>query len=412
MRLTKESEEQIRKANSSCCDCNVEYVCKPCKFLAYRIDDLLEEIDALREENDALRVDFETAAHKSNEWQQKYNELKAENETLKAEIDSAKHKSRMIGVTSYADLQKENEALKADVKFNHTLVKSLEESKAYMQKQDKELTELREENERLNKFLSPGGKEEFLLLHQRDNLREENAKLAKLLDVSSKRIGKLRQEMKFASRVLNSVKYELDSSVYTIEEDEFDCVFAARDALDKALEQDDHFGSHLCSSPNCCCVCNHTGQCPEDGPSLIGGILERREGNEVITEVPEKKRKECNEMKTFPEQALEIAEKATEGPWQVDTDQSRIREGGDSKLKYCRDIHLIGYRGLDDTNSIVKDQLDNLNFIVYSRTALPELARRLKMAIDVIKRMSNLEDFKTTELVETAEQLEAPLEDK
>lgn len=24
-----------------------------------------------------------------------------------------------------------------------------------------------------------------------------------------------------------------------------------------------------CHHPGCCCVCNHTGRCPEDGPSII-----------------------------------------------------------------------------------------------------------------------------------------------
>lgn len=27
-----------------------------------------------------------------------------------------------------------------------------------------------------------------------------------------------------------------------------------------------------CPHPGCCCVCGHTGKCPEDGPSIVEGV--------------------------------------------------------------------------------------------------------------------------------------------
>jgi hypothetical protein len=42
-------------------------------------------------------------------------------------------------------------------------------------------------------------------------------------------------EMRTASEILDSIKYELEASVYTVVDDEFDRVFAARDLLDNAL---------------------------------------------------------------------------------------------------------------------------------------------------------------------------------
>lgn len=90
-------------------------------------------------------------------------------------------------------------------------------------------------------------------------------------------------------------------------------------------------------------------------------------------------------MKTFADQALEISEKATSGPWQVDTNHSCIREAGDPQIKYRRGIQIEGYGRLDDESFIVKDQKENLEFIAYSREALPELARRLKRAIEQLR---------------------------
>lgn len=32
--------------------------------------------------------------------------------------------------------------------------------------------------------------------------------------------------------------------------------------------------NQLCKHPGCCCVCGHTGKCPEDGPCAVGGSFE------------------------------------------------------------------------------------------------------------------------------------------
>jgi hypothetical protein len=45
----------------------------------------------------------------------------------------------------------------------------------------------------------------------------------------------MREEMQRASRFLDSIKYELNCSVYTVTDDEFDRVFGARDFLNEAL---------------------------------------------------------------------------------------------------------------------------------------------------------------------------------
>lgn len=46
---------------------------------------------------------------------------------------------------------------------------------------------------------------------------------------------KLKETMRIASRWLDNIKYDLEASVYTLEDDEFETVFAARDILDEAL---------------------------------------------------------------------------------------------------------------------------------------------------------------------------------
>lgn len=29
-----------------------------------------------------------------------------------------------------------------------------------------------------------------------------------------------------------------------------------------------------CPHPGCCCVCEHRGECPEDGPSLVSDVVD------------------------------------------------------------------------------------------------------------------------------------------
>lgn len=49
----------------------------------------------------------------------------------------------------------------------------------------------------------------------------------------------LREGLKFASRMLNDIKYECEASVYTITDDNMDTVFGARDNCDQTLARAD-----------------------------------------------------------------------------------------------------------------------------------------------------------------------------
>lgn len=88
--------------------------------------------------------------------------------------------------------------------------------------------------------------------------------------------------------------------------------------------------------------------------------------------------------KTYPDESLERAEKATEGPWEASCDTVSVPD------------QVICYTHNNDEE-----------FIAHARTDVPELARRLKRACDFLRFVDG-----TTTAINMAKELEAPLEGK
>lgn len=64
-----------------------------------------------------------------------------------------------------------------------------------------------------------------LIIEERDQLQEENARMKAVVDAA-----------RAGSHLLNNIKFDLDCSVYTLTDDEFETTFYVRDLLDLALK--------------------------------------------------------------------------------------------------------------------------------------------------------------------------------
>lgn len=101
--------------------------------------------------------------------------------------------------------------------------------------------------------------------------------------------------------------------------------------------------------------------------------------------------------KTYADECLERAGKATEGPW------SWYRESVlSSKVSPSCVLSTDGYNNNYDAES------GDREFIAHARTDVPELARRLKLAIEILKSIYELEAHPATAIDKLSE-LEGPL---
>ncbi len=94
---------------------------------------------------------------------------------------------------------------------------------------------------------------------------------------------------------------------------------------------------------------------------------------------------------TYADECLERADKATPGPWHTGHISERFSDEAD-----------IEGRNLECIADEVRD--DNRRFIIHARTDVPELARRLKKAIDELWAVSRF--FKYDKLKEVIDSLE------
>lgn len=104
-------------------------------------------------------------------------------------------------------------------------------------------------------------------------------------------------------------------------------------------------------------------------------------------------------MKTLSAQALELAGKATEGPWHVE-DLDGISSISDEVIIYSTDYDTTGVRNNEDAV-----------FIAQSRTLVPELARRLERACEALRQaQQSLKYYSNADLdISILEELERPL---
>jgi hypothetical protein len=92
---------------------------------------------------------------------------------------------------------------------------------------------------------------------------------------------------------------------------------------------------------------------------------------------------------TYADECLERAGKATEGKWEPNNEK----------------LFIEGYATLEE-------QKNNIEFIAHARTDVPELARRLKLSIQIIRQVANENPELSVGLYILADELEAPLEGK
>lgn len=112
--------------------------------------------------------------------------------------------------------------------------------------------------------------------------------------------------------------------------------------------------------------------------------------------------------KTYADLCLERAAKATEGPWKyqfVDDCMGMARSLSCNNEDVDVDSEFWIWEQLyggDDTRDSVKLTLETAQFIVHSRSDVPELARRLKKACDFLRYVDG-----TTIVIKFADELEA-----
>lgn len=108
--------------------------------------------------------------------------------------------------------------------------------------------------------------------------------------------------------------------------------------------------------------------------------------------------------KSYADQCLDRAEKATEGPWEAQVSLS-IQTEKEMEKKRNRVASVRGITVWGKYSAIsCKDEAE---FIAHARTDVPELARRLKKACEIIKE---LKFHDRNFIAKVIDELEAPLE--
>ncbi len=104
--------------------------------------------------------------------------------------------------------------------------------------------------------------------------------------------------------------------------------------------------------------------------------------------------------KTYADKCLERAEKATEGPWTVIDDEYGLR------IPEVKGIceGCVGW--------LKPAYEEEAEFIAHSRTDVPELARRLKAAIDLLKDFENTKGLFAYGLAYRIQELEKDIENE
>lgn len=99
--------------------------------------------------------------------------------------------------------------------------------------------------------------------------------------------------------------------------------------------------------------------------------------------------------KTYADECLERAEKATKGPWEYDSGNGEV-ETVPHRIAICdragnlereQDVeYRYGDHIPEEALELLKtDNYDDLEFIAKARTDVPELARRLKLAVNDLR---------------------------
>lgn len=111
---------------------------------------------------------------------------------------------------------------------------------------------------------------------------------------------------------------------------------------------------------------------------------------------------------TYADECLARAEKATPGPWKVGY------EDGSGSFNEERDSFAISSTSNSECvfHGKLSDNPHDCEFVAAARTDVPELARRLSLAIESMKVAVKFIDGDTSLINKLIEELEAPLEDK
>jgi hypothetical protein len=115
--------------------------------------------------------------------------------------------------------------------------------------------------------------------------------------------------------------------------------------------------------------------------------------------------------KTFADECLELAEKATPGEWRIDQTYSDSRPDAVTLSPGYWFSPGNYSKAMDER---CNDQTQrNAQFIAAARTMVPELARRLKLACDELRSAVPNELIRNQPaLIEFIDSLEAPMEKK
>lgn len=70
-----------------------------------------------------------------------------------------------------------------------------------------------------------------------DQIKMRGQKMSEWVKDSEKELEKYKQTLKDISRILDNIKYECKSSVYTLDDDEFSWIFYCRDLADRTLRE-------------------------------------------------------------------------------------------------------------------------------------------------------------------------------
>lgn len=96
--------------------------------------------------------------------------------------------------------------------------------------------------------------------------------------------------------------------------------------------------------------------------------------------------------KPYADTCLERADKATEGPWSTLEEENEVHaikfvdNGGDP-------LHIAQWI----------NEPENAEFIAYARTDVPELAKRLKRALEALRRPNDYGNYMREKLIEELE---------
>lgn len=114
--------------------------------------------------------------------------------------------------------------------------------------------------------------------------------------------------------------------------------------------------------------------------------------------------------KTYADECLERAERATKEPWIKWKGHYEIVAG--KVTENTRGCLRGKYKPICEMDDLGTNKMNNTKFIAHARTDVPELARRLKKACQILRDIHPHFSFASKTMNDLADELEAPLNPK